>query len=165
MKINQAYIFLVVTFEDNDYAEDTAAIADTTGNVAASEEDLTNKAATKDTNCTYKAAVNATSADAATNGSAIDDANVATEDAAIQENTNQDAGAGAQGSVTPRSCNLPTCELVRSRSVKIRCCRKCIEEKVQIRSYYCSKKCQTSDWNVRHKAFHLRLSLKPSPST
>ena len=53
-----------------------------------------------------------------------------------------------------RSCAYNSCDKTEMNSLKLRCCRKCIDERILIRRFYCSKDCQTADWSLQHRAFH-----------
>lgn len=56
-----------------------------------------------------------------------------------------------------RSCAYPSCPSCPSS--KLRVCRKCLEENITKRRFYCSKECQTLDWSLRHRAFHKQSSV------
>ena len=94
-------------------------------------------------------------ADAAANGAAANGAaaNGAAANAEIP-GTDKEIAEPTQNALVPRSCSFPLCVKVESRSSKLRCCRRCKDRNVLFGSFYCSKKCQTADWSLRHRVFH-----------
>jgi len=87
-----------------------------------------------------------------TDGSAADYA-AASSDVSPIDVTTKDVATTEKEAAT-RSCAYPFCDKMEMRSLKLRCCRKCIDENIPIRHFYCGKECQTADWSLRHRSFH-----------